>query len=125
MIPVFINIETNKIPLHYYTTLLPVNAAVNNSYSKQLAAAPQIHLCFCCWFFPFQRLFLFPHYFISWVVFAAEGEASRVGSSHIMDIKEDPKKGSVCSRYVLLTKLFWLSEQTTGSRKKTEYLIQS
>ena len=33
-----------------------------------------------------------------------------------MDIKEDPKKGSVCGRYVLLTQLFWLSEQTTGSR---------
>ena len=125
LIPVFINIQTNKIPLHYYTTLLPVNAAVNNSYSKQLAAAPQIPLCFCCWLFPFQRLFLFSHYFIWWVVFAAEGEASRVGSSHIMDIKEDPKKGSVCSRYVLLTQLFWLSEQTTGSRRKTEYLIQS
>ena len=51
MIPVFINIETNKIPLHYYTTLLPVNAAVNNSYSKQLAAAPQIHLVFVAGFF--------------------------------------------------------------------------
>lgn len=104
---VFVNIQTNKIPLHNYTALLVVNATVNNHYSKQLAAIPEIPPWFCCCLFLFQRLFLFSHYFIWWVVFAAEGEASRVGSSHIMDIKEDPKKGSVCSRCRLLTQLFW------------------
>ena len=43
-------------------------------------------------FITFSRVFFF---IIIINNFPAESDSSRHGSSHIMDIKEDPKKGSV------------------------------